>query len=346
MDEFYSARQVESILDDLGIRIVSETDTNFICYCVFHRNTDTPALSISKENGKFLCFAPQCDEHGNFIKLITSVANINIYAAKRMIDKYANDTENLVEAINNIFDNTNQLPTFDQNVINDMHDGLWSSPAHTYMKGRQFQDKTLSYFGIGYSVKKNLVAIPVHDWDGAPVGVVGRSLEGKMFKNSKNLPSRKILFNAHRAKKTGESVIIVESAMDAMRIHQAGFPNVVATNGGFFTEAHQQIIGRYFNEVIIMTDHDKPKSDPECKKCKNTCLGHAPGQILAVKMEKDLAGKHVRFSCYDWGIVYPHYAKDAGQMTDEEIAQCIKNSISSAEHIWMANEFPELHLRD
>lgn len=346
MDEFYSAQQIESVLDELGIHIVSETDTNFICYCAFHRNTDTPALSISKETGQFLCFAPQCDVRGSLVKLVKDIGKINIYQAKRLIDKYESVSGPLSKIVEDLFNRTEELPPFDINVINRMHDEFWQSVGHVYMKDRRYEDITLSNFSVGYSSNRNLVAIPVYDWNGNSVGVVGRSIVEKTFHNSKLLPSRTTLFNIHKAKKCGDSVIIVEAALDAMMIHQAGYPNVIATNGGFFTDAHRQLVDKYFNEVIIMTDYDIPKSDPYCKKCENTCIGHSPGQILANKIESTMSGKRIRFACYDYGKIYPDNAKDAGDMTGTQIKQCISNAITSTERIWMAREFPELRLVD
>jgi DNA primase len=98
-----------------------------------------------------------------------------------------------------------------------------------------YNQKSLYYFELGYSENMGMVTVPVHSPDGMPIGIVGRSIEGKAFKNSTNLPKSKTLFNIHRAKKIGDHVIIVESSFDAIRVHQAGFPNVVATLGGFLS---------------------------------------------------------------------------------------------------------------
>ncbi len=72
-----------------------------------------------------------------------------------------------------------------------------------------------SYFELGYSENMGMVTVPVHSPDGMAIGIVGRSIEGKAFKNSTNLPKSKTLFNIHRAKKIGDQVIVVESSFDA-----------------------------------------------------------------------------------------------------------------------------------
>jgi DNA primase len=263
-----------------------------------------------------------------------------------LIGKYKDHEISIEQQVEDIFSKKDLLPNFGQEVINKMVDSFWDSPAHTYMLDRGFSDSTMAHFQVGYSLKKNLVAVPIHDWDGNPVGVIGRTLIGKRFENSERVPTRKTLFNLHRAKKTGEKVIVVESSMDAMRIHQAGFPFVVATCGGFFTEAHQQLLNRYFNEIIIMTDNDDPDKlrTLNCNKCANTCSGHNPGRALGDKIVNTMRHKRIRWATYDYGVIYPHNAKDAGDMTEEEIQKCIGGAISAAEmEIWR-REFPKMSL--
>lgn len=346
MDEIYTESQVLAILNHIGIKTVGETDTNILCLCPFHSNKDTPSFSISKTGGLFLCFSPSCDAKGTLLQLIMKITNKNIYAAKRIIEKYYIYQDTLKKEVENLLDKKNELPVFSQDIINKMNKRFWNSPAHEYMIGRGFTDATLGHFEIGYSVNKQMVAVPVHDWTGNPVGVVGRKLTEKRFKNSDNLPTGKILFNAHRARQHSQTVIIVESSMDAMKLHQCGFPNVVATLGGFFTNWHTQIINKYFNNIIIMTDFDNPNNhiNQICKKCSNNCKGHNPGRALGEKIITNLPGKKIFWASYDYHIVYPNGSKDAGDMTKEEIKQCIKNAVSVTEYEFWKHEVPELAL--
>jgi DNA primase len=49
-------------------------------------------------------------------------------------------------------------------------------------------------------------------------------------------------------------VIVCESSFDAIRIHQSGFPNVVATLGGNISMENIQNLNKYASSIIIMTD--------------------------------------------------------------------------------------------
>jgi DNA primase len=122
------------------------------------------------------------------------------------------------------------------------------------------------------------------------------------------------MFNIHRAKRIGDHVIVVESSFDAIRVHQAGFPNVVATLGGHVSQDNIKLLNRYFNKIIIMTDADR--------------AGRELGYVLSNK----LRNKDLLWASYEYGKIYPHEAKDAGDMTDEEIKACIKNAVSDIEY--------------
>jgi hypothetical protein len=38
------------------------------------------------------------------------------------------------------------------------------------------------------------------------------------------------------------------------------------------------------------------------------------------------------WASYEYGKIYPHDAKDAGDMTEKEIIACIKNAVSDIEY--------------
>lgn len=344
MNEIYSEQQVLDVLKHIGLDVVGETESNFLCLCAYHKNTDSPALSISKESGLFMCFSPVCEAKGNLTQLVMEVAGVNLFGARRLITKYETEIDR-VAVVEDLL-KPKELPEFDQGVLTRLHDQIWNSDGQKYFnEKRGINDKAIAYFGLGYSDINHMVTIPLHDPMGKPLGMIGRAIESKRFKNTKHLPTRRVLFNLHRAKRYS-SVIIVESAMDAMLIHQAGFPNVVSTNGGFFTEHHKQLIATYFDKVIIMTDMDDPNEhrDVKCKKCENSCLGHSPGRALGEKIAKDMSGKYIYWACYSDNEVFPHRAKDAGDMTEEEIRQCINNAKTAAEYEFLKRDLPSLKL--
>jgi DNA primase len=347
--EKYTEDQVANILNELAIDVVEETTTNYLCLCPFHGNSNSPALSVSKTSGLWMCFNPSCEKTGNMLSLVKSITNLTDFPAIRMIKKFkAPDNGNAYVGVKNILNRKKDFPQFSQEVVDRMVDDFWKNQeAIDYMLNRGFNEETLRVFSVGFSEKKQLVVIPMHDYDGNPVGVIGRSIVGKTFDNSKKLPTSRTLFNIHRAKKISDRLIIVESSMDALRLTQAGFPCVVALCGGFFTDYHIEQINKYFSTVIIATDFDdinKHKYE-DCKKCENKCMGHNPGRVLGEKISNSLKNKTIKWAAFDDGVIYPHNAKDPGELSDSEIKKVFSKPLSSYQYDvdWKKN-YPELFI--
>ena len=312
----YAPSHIKSIIKGLGIEITGETGNDFLCYCPFHSNRHTSSFSVSREIGAFICFNPACGEAGTLIELIKKVLNKNDYEAIRYIaNKETESLNNFDEIMSEMFEEKPMFEEFSQETLDRLHKDLaGSKQGRDYLESRGINIQSMKDFLLGYSPPMNMVVTPVHSPDGLPIGIVGRSIEGKSFKNSTNLPKSKTLFNIHRAKKIGDNVIVVESNFDAIRIHQAGFPNVVATLGGFLSTEQQHILNRYFNKITIMTDAD------------------SAGRELGKSISNKLKNKDILWASYSYGKIYPHEAKDAGDMTEEEIKTCIKNAVSDIEY--------------
>ena len=326
--EVYSEAQVGAIAEFCGVEIVSETNTHLLGYCPFHNNTEDPAFALDKQKGLWTCFNPTCGQSGNLHGLLRSLKGLNPFEASRLILKYKESVPTVRLSV--IREKVPEFVEFPSEPVERMAQDLFlSERAMQYLKGRDFNEATLRYFGVGFSRKQDMTIVPMHDPNGMLVGFIGRSIEGKSFKNSTNLPKSKTAWNYHRAKKHGDTVIVVESSFDAMRIHQAGYPNVVALLGGHFTEYHKELLGKTFSKIIIATDFDKKMYRPNCRKCNyETCKGHRPGRELGWSIVDQMPTKRILWAAYDDECVYPHEAKDIGDMTDDEIRQCMNNAVS------------------
>lgn len=326
--------------------MVNDTNTHWLAFCPFHTNTDSPAFAVDKTKGLYHCFSPFCHNSGSLVELLQRLKSLNYFQAQRVILKNRNvHSTPFSERLNEAMATPPEFVEFSQDALDRMKQDFPGSIAEEYMKSRGFDDDTLDYFDVGFSKKKGLVIVPMHDPKGMPIGLIGRtpSHTEKRFKNSTNLPKSKTAWNFHRAKKHGESVIICEASYDAMRIHQAGYPNVIALLGGHITQYHIEQINKHFSTVVIMTDFEKDKRyEPNCKVCKKNglkfkwdevpCIGHRPGRELGKTIAERLPSKKIMWAAYDDKCVFPHGAKDASDMTDLEIRQCLANAISNLEY--------------
>lgn len=334
----YGSGQIASVIRSLSIKIEYETSNDFICFCPFHDNTHSASFSVSKVTGQYICFNPSCESRGSLVFLVKSLKKLSELGAKMHIDRLDKGEDSDIEKQILLNLEPNKLTEFSPEMIERLYKDFAGSPAEKYMiEQRGFTKETLEHFKVGFSLAQNYVTIPVFDADNMPLGFVGRSIVGKEFKNSSGLPKSKTLFNINNAKKH-ESVIVCEATFDAMRIHQAGYPNVVALIGGSLSDTQKALFKRYFSRVIIMTDDDKKKlifqkKCPKCKKSgKASCAGHNPGRELGASISSNLSDLDVYWATYDATCIYPHDAKDAADMTDIEISKCVQNATPDFEY--------------
>ena len=341
MSDLYNEHQVSNVLARIGIEVGGETLHDFICFCPFHGNRNTPSFTVSKVKGYYFCQNAACSQSGTLEQLVEEMVGGTYFQVYRLIKKAGEGTEvDLDKRIEQLLADPNELPRFRQSTIDRMHsDFMQDQTAYDYMIGRGFERRTLERFEVGFSKKQGLISVPMHDFKGQPVGVIGRSVgsENKRFKNSDRLPTSKTLFNIHRAKAAGaDTLIIVEASFDAMLVDQAGYPNVVATCGGNFNKYHASLVNKYFDSVVIMTDNDEVDYRDPCKPCENRghskCVGHNPGRALGRKIVEALPTKRCMWAVTAYKEVYPHGAKDPGEMTQKEIVDSIRNAVSHIEY--------------
>jgi len=316
MNKKYTKSDIRSILHALKIEILSETSKDFLCLCPFHNNRNTPSFEVNYYNGLFLCFNPVCGERGTLNDLIARLTGKNEFEALRFIyQTIGNKSQDIDLELQDILNEKQDFVKFPADKIVELYENLRiNSKAIEYLKSRGINNNSILSFTIGYSEAQNMITVPLTSPDGTWVGIIGRSIDSKEFKNSRNLPRNKTLFNLSNAKKYGGRIIVCESSFDAIRIHQSGFPNVVATLGGNISNENIQNLNKYASSIIIMTDSD------------------AAGRKLGEDIAKKLPNKEILWASYEYGMIYPHEAKDAGDMTDEEIRQCIINAVHHYEY--------------
>lgn len=112
---------------------------------------------------------------------------------------------------------------------------------------------------------RNRIMIPIHDARGKVIAFGGRAIDPEIQPKYLNSPETPLfhkgnnVFNFHRARETSfksDELVVVEGYMDAIAVHQAGIPNVVAVMGTALTEQQIQMLWRLSSEPNICFDGD------------------------------------------------------------------------------------------
>jgi DNA primase len=136
---------------------------------------------------------------------------------------------------------------------------------HRYLTQRGISTATARLFGVGMYQGAGFLTgrcvIPIRDEQARLVAYAGRAVKGELPKYRFPVGFRKsqMLFNLDRALQTdGNNVIIVEGFFDALKVHQAGHPAVVALMGSSFSQRQSELLLCHFASVTVMLDGDHP----------------------------------------------------------------------------------------
>ncbi len=286
----YTKEQVQRVLAGSGVDVYSELDADFIIFCPFHNNYRSPAGEINKSTGIFYCFS--CQKTSDLVEFVMFTSNRTYFESVRFI-KSKEQESNLEQEMVRQLHTKQEYVLYDELQVKRLHQQAVDSPRATnYFYGRRITQDSILKFGLGFSENQDMVTIPVHSPDGMLLGFVGRSVEGKDFKNTPGLPKSKTLFNLNRVK-TADKVYVVESSFDAIRLDQIGFP-AVATLGANVSAMQIELLQKYFNNVIVIADNDEAGGN-----MKNRLLEKLGSRVSVIQLNNKY--------------------KDIGDMSDEDI---------------------------
>jgi hypothetical protein len=162
---------------------------------------------------------------------------------------------------------------------------LTLAPCHPFLLDKGIRPATAHHFDCGFwahdGFLSGCIGVRLHDVEGRPLGYAGRRLEpseitawGK-WKLPRGTPKHALLYNWHRAEPHSieSPLVVVEGPFDAMRVHQAGFPAVVALMGTH-TSTCQLALIRKASRIVLLMDGDRAGRDATRRIAMSMPLSH------------------------------------------------------------------------
>jgi hypothetical protein len=135
---------------------------------------------------------------------------------------------------------------------------------HPYLAHRGISPVTARMFGVGMyhgtGILSGRCVIPIRDERGRLVAYAGRAVNGEQpkYRFPAGFKKSQVLFNLDRAIETGvRDVIVVEGFFDALKVHQAGHPTVLALMGASFSQRQSELLLYHFSRVTLLLDGDQ-----------------------------------------------------------------------------------------
>lgn len=282
---------VAATLERLGIE-GRESGDELVARCPKHfertgREDAHPSWSINLQTGLFLCFS--CGYRGSLYSLVMDIEGVaDMEAAKTFVVK-----GNLPSALARIPGPYH--PPTPRSAIAESRLGAYVAPPLWALRSRHVTATACDHYGVLWSTYDESWILPIRDYDGLLLGWQEKSEVGRMFRNyPAGVKKSSTLFGYHRF--SGGQMIVVESPLDAVRLHSEGFPGAVATYGAIVSKTQIQLMSAA-DEVVMALD-----ADDAGRKASRELLQSTRGVLKAV-----------RFFTYDGR------AKDPGDMSPDQI---------------------------
>ncbi len=231
--------------------------------CPLHQGKRDDSFRVSLSKNAFHCFA--CQASGNVLDFVAAMEHCSLREAALRLEQWFGAAAPIAPLPRA------QQPPQEVQLVRKKEGynpplrfalrGV--DPAHPYLAQRGIDRATAVEFGVGFyagpGLQSGRIVIPIRNRCGQTVAYAGRALDGRSPKYKVPAGFRKALelFNLHRAAATAtKAVVLVEGYFDCMRVHQAGFPCVVALMGSSLSAAQERALLHQFERVILMLDGD------------------------------------------------------------------------------------------
>ena len=245
--------------------------------CPIHSGKNSTSFQVDTEKNIFNCFS-QCGG-GNILDLVMKIEKCGIREAGEKLSEWfelrferkkkngaAEPTRSAAETRESAAARSQMrvdAPRVNPPLERPLRD---LNPDHPYLATRGLMIPTIKTFGIGHCTRglmRGRIAIPIHDDQGVLVAYAGRAAKedtsdgiGK-YRLPEGFKKSFVLFDLHRAKEFAErGLVVVEGFFDCFKVHQAGFPNVVALMGSTLSDQQEQLLVAHTDRLALMFDGD------------------------------------------------------------------------------------------
>lgn len=304
-------------LAELGVEVADIRGDEVWAWCPNDDHDERRPIhwSINTVSGDHLCFS--CGFSGSFEMLVAEklgfVRSMKMPDGSKPLDlgrakEWVRERGMSLEALQ-------RLPAWEKPVeeyrppMGESLLAIYEPPPWEELERRQLDLESCDAYGVLWDPRENAWILPVRapedhalwGWQVKGVGVFRNHPPG--------IKKSRTLFGLDAF--TGSRAILVESPLDAVRLHSEGIAGGLATFGASISDNQMRVVLEHADELIVATD--------------NFHTDNAGRKAALSLLKKYSTRVEMRFLNYD-GID----AKDIGDMTSKEIHR----SVDKAKHAW------------
>ena len=310
---------VPKCLAELGVQIRRIDDRTYEAegWCPAHeertgKQDKHPSWSVNTDTGQHNCFS--CGFKGPFVSLVRYMLDVSQEEAVAWVK--ARGSIDRAKRVLGRGESLEDLVRKQAEEITEADLALFTEVPEYFCEERDLDPASVDHYGILWDSEHERWITPIREpFTGKLVGwqEKGTGRNKRHFRNvPDNLEKSQYIFGFDQALAAGDTFILVESPLDAPRIHSAGVDGAGASMGAFLSDAQLDLICDNFSLLISALDNDKAGD----------------------KVNKDLRRRvngRIRLKFWNYGLLD---VKDPGEQSDTEIRESNDTAYSSILARW------------
>lgn len=306
----FRENEVLIVLDKLEIHVISERNNELTAMCPGHelrtgRVDHDPSWNINSETGLHNCFS--CGYRGNLITLVaeqldfsTDWGRLDIEAAKTWLQTHVEvDLEFLVKQMEKVKDAYLAIPKPVPMSIARL--SVFEEPPQWAKTSRMLESDSCNHYSVKWDSTTKSWILPIFSSDGSLLGWQEKGTHTRHFRNRPpGIPKSTTLFG-YSCESNAEQFVIVESPLDAVRLHSLGITGAMAIFGASVSIAQLDLISRSRTAPIFAFDN--PRID-------------SAGRAASLSILEAARKRGLEFKFFNYGNTE---AKDIGDMEENDV---------------------------
>lgn len=286
---------IAGALDELKLAHTTKGG-NIFTLCPYHDDFRPGSFSIRSDTGENYCFS--CDTGGPFARLVAAVLKCDPFTAGRWCRDRAFNTDVPFEH-EELEYGSGKIDTSEQ--VNEASLALCTAPPQDALDSRQINADSAEAFGLLWDQGKWI--IPVRDpHSGTLWG--WQEKRDRFFRNYPKGLSKSLTLFGINSFLPGGLAVLVESPLDAVRLHSAGVPGGLSSYGVGVSDEQLDLVTYFASGLVLALDNDMAGMSKMVDICQTY-------HVLDAQV-------------FNYG---DSRAKDVGEMTNDEIRWGVDNAL-------------------
>lgn len=250
---------LEGALYEMGVEVWRSTDDEVTALCPGHekrtgRQDSHPSWSVNRTTGLHNCYS--CGFSGTFIDLVMFVLfPHDVFRAARWMRQFGVNLTTLHD-LAAFADTTKERVVEQAELVPETRLAMYADVPDWALEARSLERASVDHYGIRWNDKNDAWIIPVRTPEAELAGWQEKWEGKRRFMNRPRDMLKSLCLFGLDVFPVGEPAVLLESPLDVVRLHSAGWEGGLATYGAEVSSFQKQLLLSVTDELVDAHDND------------------------------------------------------------------------------------------